>query len=354
MKKTKIIVPAMALLALGTAASVTGTVAWFSLNTSVSLTGMTVHTQVSSNLMIANGAAGTTSVGDANFSSSAVNAIGDKILEPVSTVNGVDFFYTVNGKADGDATTDDYVAYNESAFQTAYGVPTAVGYVDYIFELKAVNADQSNAKYIDLSKVDIVYTGASTDESKAFRFATFIQEGTYDGSGALTGYNALGSSATCIMDMTGSLNQTADYAVSAAGTAPTAISIMANSSLTSMQVPARTTKYFKVTQRLYLEGEDKTCTNETFLPLTDAWNIYIKYDLQASNSGSLTEISKFAAQSVNLNSTATALYKDGAGDLYSVATGLKINNGSVIPEATLTAEELTALNSAFSTSFTRG
>ena len=42
MKKTKIIIPALGLLLLSTAASVTGTVAWFAANATVSATGMQV------------------------------------------------------------------------------------------------------------------------------------------------------------------------------------------------------------------------------------------------------------------------------------------------------------------------
>ena len=42
MKKTKIIVPALGVLLLSTAASVTGTVAWFSMNNFVTATGMEV------------------------------------------------------------------------------------------------------------------------------------------------------------------------------------------------------------------------------------------------------------------------------------------------------------------------
>ena len=53
MKKTKIIIPALGMLLLSTAASVSGTVAWFSMNASVTVTGMTVTTKVSSNLQIA-------------------------------------------------------------------------------------------------------------------------------------------------------------------------------------------------------------------------------------------------------------------------------------------------------------
>ncbi|MDY5669889.1 MAG: hypothetical protein SPF87_05590, partial [Bacilli bacterium] len=43
MKKSKILVPAVALLALSTAAATTGTVAWFTTNNSVSAATMTAH-----------------------------------------------------------------------------------------------------------------------------------------------------------------------------------------------------------------------------------------------------------------------------------------------------------------------
>ena len=354
MKKTKVIIPALGLLVLSTAASISGTVAWFSLNQSVSMNGMSVTTQVSSNLMIAAGTAGTGTAGEGAFSSSAVQTA-TGILEPVSTVNGADFFYTTNGKADGDAAADDYVAYDQAQFRTDYGVGTAVGWVDYVFELKAVNTDTSNAKYINLSKLDLIYTGASTDTQKAFRVAIFAQAGTVDG-GVVTSYAALGSSARCIVAVNGATNQTANYAVSAAASAPTAISITATNALTSLEVAAGATAYYKVTQRLYIEGEDTTCTNSTFLALTDAWKVFTQYSLEANNTASKTVISKYQAKSVALSGDATLCYYDGV-DLYKlddVNGNAKLNNGTVLPNALLTADELTALNSAFSSSFTRG
>ena len=51
MKKTKVIIPALGILLLSTAASVTGTVAWFSANAQVTATDMKV-TAVSSNLFL--------------------------------------------------------------------------------------------------------------------------------------------------------------------------------------------------------------------------------------------------------------------------------------------------------------
>ena len=48
MKKTKIIIPALGLLVLSTAASVTGTVAWFAMNNTVTATGLQVEAKSNS------------------------------------------------------------------------------------------------------------------------------------------------------------------------------------------------------------------------------------------------------------------------------------------------------------------
>ena len=52
MKKTKIIVPALGLLLLSTAASVTGTVAWFAANTSVTATGMQITAKTNATYLL--------------------------------------------------------------------------------------------------------------------------------------------------------------------------------------------------------------------------------------------------------------------------------------------------------------
>ena len=52
MKKTKIIIPAMGLLLLSTAASITGTVAWFATNASVDATGMQLKAKTDSEYLV--------------------------------------------------------------------------------------------------------------------------------------------------------------------------------------------------------------------------------------------------------------------------------------------------------------
>ena len=110
MKKSKVVIPALGLIALSTAASITGTVAWFSANQSVTVSGMTFKTQVKSNLLISP---------DHQLANYATSLTQSKsaLLLPVSSNNGIGFWYTSASNVDGsgDAKTDTYVTpnYNE-------------------------------------------------------------------------------------------------------------------------------------------------------------------------------------------------------------------------------------------------
>lgn len=82
MKKTKVIVPALGILLLSTAASVTGTVAWFSSNSNVDATGMNVKARTDSNfLVICLGNEFNSSVTTTSVASS-----GDVSLSPVAPI----------------------------------------------------------------------------------------------------------------------------------------------------------------------------------------------------------------------------------------------------------------------------
>ena len=79
MKKTKIIIPALGLLLLSTAASVTGTVAWFASNSTVTATGMQITAKTdSSYLLIGSGE---------NDTASEIQAQGDAALTTAITVS---------------------------------------------------------------------------------------------------------------------------------------------------------------------------------------------------------------------------------------------------------------------------
>ena len=77
MKKTKLIIPALGMLLLSTAASVTGTVAWFSMNNSVTATGMTLQIKAEDGILISNAAKTT-------WSDSSTAIVGSAVLVPTS------------------------------------------------------------------------------------------------------------------------------------------------------------------------------------------------------------------------------------------------------------------------------
>ena len=168
-KALRKLIPAFVMLLIAAAFVGTSTFAWFSMNNTVTVTGMSVNTKVEDALSIAAENA------EANYDVS-LNQTRTGSLRPVSTIDGVNFFYaaTNNIKGNGDSKTDAYTAYSEAAndpssptnvlantdagkthydaaFQTAYGVSSSItsvnvlyGYIDYSFYIKANNLPNKN------------------------------------------------------------------------------------------------------------------------------------------------------------------------------------------------------------------
>ena len=59
-------------------------------------------------------------------------------------------------------------------------------------------------------------------------------------------------------------------------------------------IAAGATEYNKVTVRLWLEGEDTTCTNETYAQLTNAYSLALTFHLGGSENA-VTVIGSTAA-----------------------------------------------------------
>ena len=309
-KTNKKIASALAMLMLSAAMLGTSTYAWFTMNKSVEVTGMTVHTTVDSNLLISDDTLSSTSKNaDSTFTTNVLTQTLEKILEPVSTTDGNTFYYTVNAKANGDAVEDVYTTYSSSAgatgasasdymdkFSQDYGLTKdeaaaivngedgALPYVDYVFQLKADNTSAAT-QYINMTKMDLTYTAKASepDTNKAYRAAVFIEDITSGAATAGTGtLIGLYKDSTAVNFEAG--NKTVNSGTSVAGT-PTYIS-----SATAMAtVPANTTKYYKVVVRLYIEGEDTTCYTALFKNLVGKWALDLKYELQATVGG-VTEL----------------------------------------------------------------
>ncbi len=323
--------------------SITGTVAWFSANNVVTVTGMQVKTKVSSNLLIAEVNQ------EANFKD---NLEQEKlgILEPVSTVDGENFFYTTAGKADGDAAEDKYTAYNKAtaatdttnygnkfsedygvtkddvtAFDTSANPATAIalGYIDYSFYLRGASTAENQK--LSLTKCNLLYGGNALTSGFSWRvgvfaLATSANTTVTDDTCAVEGNNIT------ILDMAKSLNQnevtasvpaadtsvasgyytdpncqtaaegtanghttyyqkSGEYnspkAVSATNAAPTAVTYGTAAEIDS-DVDVETV-YYKVVVRLWLEGEDVSCTSSTFAALTNSWTLDLAFKLGSDN-----------------------------------------------------------------------
>ncbi len=364
MKKTKIIIPALGMLLLSTAASVSGTVAWFSMNTSINVDGMQVTTKVSSNLQISADNV------EANFSNENLTLTRSGWLQPASSHTGVNFFYTTDALGNGAAREkagNDFTAYNESsdyvnntakktkydeAFNNSYNFTHVdsddnfcYGYIDYSFYLKgAASTENQN---ISLSYCDIKYDGREVGAAEAswgaittawsWRVALFAKETTKNNAVADNDAIVYSDGATntqkSILDFANSKNQnelnkqvkpangttlpgtnpiyyknadcteeadagSADgntyYYVKGETTGPKAVSAadaraaVANANANAyvaQNLPQGVTKYYRVVVRLWLEGEDSTCTSDTYALLNRAWKLDIGFKLDGTTAG---------------------------------------------------------------------
>ena len=148
MKKSKILAPALAVLCLSVAASVTGTVAWFAANNVVTATGMTIKSNTPSSLVIGKTIAAEGGIGTAVTISWADAAVP---LNPCSTYDGGadvengSLYYVTNGQDVSPATGLAYVSgetnpqtneeYTELTAPTlSYGAVTIASsfYKDYV------------------------------------------------------------------------------------------------------------------------------------------------------------------------------------------------------------------------------
>lgn len=338
---------AIAMLLIAAVALSGSTYAWFAINNTVTATGMSITTTTNNNLFIKDIAPDAISVTDDGFMTSCVQDV-TGILEPVSTVDGENFFYTstqnVNGT--GDAIENVYIDYATTglgdatdttafanAFSENYNVNKtespegAKGYVDYSLCLKAVNA-KSTAYYINMTSLVLAYVNKTDSAEKAYRIAIFTEKGENTDTGA--SFPATPApTLLSILAPTGSAEFTDGYAVSAVDAAPTAINSAMDDAV-AITVAANSTEYYRVTVRLWLEGEDTTCNNSTFADLTSGWNINLRFDLQ-DTTGGVTEIQKMATQTAN----GVKYYFDGT-DYYNELGG-----------DALTGADLTSAQAAF-------
>lgn len=306
------------------------TYAWFTMNKTVNVTGMEVKTTVGSNLLIS-----TTNL-DADYTSQTLSQTRKCLLEPTSTINGVTgtFYYTVNAKANGDAVVDAYTCYNEnastavqnatagkanydSAFNNAYKLGTsglftseniamtdsangaAYGYIDYTFYLKATSngTASTESQELRMTKCDLDYNSSALDSAgdvgkvsgpdRAWRVAVFAQDitSTKPGTGRvdIDVANAVGNQKGLI-SLASAAYQTDSKAVKDEDKLDTVVNNGSSGIIIGTINTNNAISYYKVTVRLWLEGEDTTCTSETYAALTNKYNLDLAFELTDGNN----------------------------------------------------------------------
>lgn len=274
MKKSKIIVPAVALLALGMAASVTGTVAWFTVNKSADLDALTTASMTAPDssflkmgvLALSDDTAASTT---ADLTDATAVAFTDNhILTDVSSANGKDFFKWVGGETDpasaGAAPISEasasYLAvtgnpsYNASAIgsggsashTTTYDFPAAkagsIAYLRYGFYIHNVNE----------SALDVTVNSISlTDPSGAARIS--VSSGVVAGSkdDATVPANTLPTA----LAEGGTVYAAAQESLPAAAA-------FSNAPFAQLNLASGSYKWFIVT--IWLEGNDAQCNVDDF------------------------------------------------------------------------------------------
>ena len=334
-----ILTVALTFIALGTS-----TFAWFSMNDTVTVTGMKFKTQVGDNLLIADGTTAATSApADSEFKTSLVQNTTQTYIEPVSSIDGVNFFYTStqNVAANGDAVSETYIAYVQNDdFDKNYGFNTAstqeaYGFIDYAFFLKAINTD-SSSKDVKITALNLVYGGAEQTQ-KAFRVAVFVNNMGEDGSTAASAPTA-DTLKSIIRDSVAGYHTATAKAVNSTSTLAEVTKL--DTALTVGSVAAGKTNYYKVVVRLWLEGEDTTCTNSTFAALTEEWALDVKVEIGGTNSAinslsqsvtaSKTDLSgKSSKADVAYDIAGTKYYEiDGATGFYLIAASTAVSTSS--------------------------
>jgi hypothetical protein len=333
----KKLLPAVGMLAISATMLGTSTYAWFTMNKDVEVTGMEVRTKVGSNLLICS-----TNI-ENDYRSDVLGQTRQALLEPVSSVNGTDgsFFYTVDAAADGQkihgttGTDEDFVfgTYAEGtdyanalagktkydpSFNSIYtilssgtapsgtgfdeGTP-AYGYVDYTFYLKATG--ESASQNIKMNVCNLIYSGNGSGAQalgsgtgntgdQAWRIAVFASDITANGGKgyldnekpafAEDNQKGLLKLANAAYFTDGKAVKKDADANAMTGWLDTVVNAADPNGVIIGSVNAGQTAYYKVTVRLWLEGEDTTCTSETYALLTDSYKLDLEFTLDTTKT----------------------------------------------------------------------
>lgn len=299
MKKTKIIVPALGVLLLSTAASVTGTVAWFSMNNFVTATGMEVKAKAENGIVISNAASGST------WKETAASAHSDTLaLKPTSTATGATWVHSTSNDAADENTENDYELLN-IAVDSTYGA----GYVNdndnanYQYEAggsgeTAYEADstyyslhsfyvKSSAEaitktiYITNVKATLPDTQNSANLNKALRVLVKLNGNddtakVYSPVYAAANYSVATSAGKYDTEQEGAATRASVTPINASGTNGL-IAEASQQFLANQAIPASSGTPLRFDIYLYFEGEDPNCISNNLTASLDNIQVEVTF-----------------------------------------------------------------------------
>ena len=264
MKKTKVIIPALGLLLLSTAASVTGTVAWFSANATVTATGMNVKVKAQEGIVIANAAAGTYNASAASAKTTCANLI------PGSTSNLSTWFTSKSTDPNNANTQQEYAAAVEWTTNDS-----DASYVVHDFYVRSSAASALTIASYDVNKVEAKVGDAAPAQvlSKALRVGIKTEGSSNIYIYApVTGYTA----SYTVQPSVGAYTDTGRITVAPiAGT-----TISKDTSVTSL--PANTANGTHVAVYVWFEGEDANCISDNIQATLEQLSINVVFGYTAA------------------------------------------------------------------------
>ena len=293
MKKTKIIVPALGVLLLSTAASVTGTVAWFSMNNFVTATGMNVKAKAENGIVISNAADGV------SWKDSATSLHSSTLeVKPTSTATAATWVHSTSNDAADENTGNDY-----ALLTTAVDSATGAGYVDgnansaydsatesayyskHSFYIKSSAQAITNTLYITNVKATLPNPQNSGNLNKALRvlvkkngaatakvyspvyaaedYSVATTAGKYSGEGAAT---------------------KADVKPIDASDTNGLIALASQEFLADEAIPANNGTPLQIDVYLYFEGEDPNCISNNLTATLDSINVSVTFGTQTKTA----------------------------------------------------------------------
>ena len=252
MKKTKVIIPALGILLLSTAASVTGTVAWFSMNADVKAQGMQVKALAEQGIVISNAANGTYS-----YAASSTKDGTTAELLPASTADLETWWHAKSNNpasATGIADSFDDISSNLDDYVVTH---------DFYIRSSAAEA----LSVTSLNVKDVLLTGTpAQDLSKALR----------------VGVSFAGSTLTPAIIYAPVTGFTASYTVhnETAATAPVAGSVLAADN-TIKTIPASTANGLHATVFIWFEGEDASCISNNIKATLEQLSVVVDFSYTA-------------------------------------------------------------------------